>query len=148
MNRRVTLIVDTVGAFGRQVMLGVAAYVRAQGQWVVAIDPAETLRASLSHRKVDGIIAQSASREIDRILSHVRIPAVNVSSRFRASHVPRVINDDRAIGQMAAEHFLERGFASFGFVGIPGTYFSGSFFKAVGDRGHPVRVERLWHRGF
>ena len=24
----------------------------------------------------------------------------------------------------------------------------GSFFKAVGDRGHPVRVERLWHRGF
>lgn len=141
VNRRVTLIMDTVGAFGRQVLLGVAAYVRAQGQWAVAIDSAETLRTALRQRKVDGIIAQSASPEIERILSHVRIPAVNVSNRFRASRVPRVINDDRAIGQMAAEHFLERGFASFGFVGIPGTYFSwlrgASFAATLKTHGYP-----------
>lgn len=57
-------------------------------------------------------------------LSRLGVPLINVSNRGAGLKVPRVGNDDHAIGRAAAEHFLERGFRHFGYVGMDRWEFS------------------------
>jgi LacI family transcriptional regulator len=53
------------------------------------------------------------------------IPLVNLKSSSDASLEPADVETDRiAIGRIAAEHLLERGFRQFAFIGIPGLAWS------------------------
>jgi LacI family transcriptional regulator len=55
-----------------------------------------------------------------------------------------VKSDSEAIGRLAAEHFLERGFKHFGFCGMAGVLWSErrarSFAQAVAHRGHDCKI--------
>ena len=63
-----------------------------------------------------GIIASvSSQREVEQ-LAELRLPCVNIANYLQGHHlVPVVGNDDQAVGRMAAEYFLERGFAHFAY---------------------------------
>jgi LacI family transcriptional regulator len=66
----------------------------------------------------EGIIARVTSRSLARQIKALRVPAVNVSwSVVPGIPLPQVTADERAISRLAAEHFQERGFWHFAYVG-------------------------------
>jgi LacI family transcriptional regulator len=46
------------------------------------------------------------------------IPMVNISSRFETPIIPIVTHDNRAIGEMAAEHLMDKGYKRFAYIGV------------------------------
>jgi LacI family transcriptional regulator len=74
--------------------------------------------------KMDGVIAMvHAVRSIERFRK-AAVPLVNTARTISAPqlssvHVPTVLPDDVAVGKMAFDYFIERGFRSFGFCGHP-----------------------------
>lgn len=144
MRIRVSVVVDQVGSYGRQVLRGVLAYAGSHSNWDVRADDADLLAGGVRAGEVDGILAQVTFPKMERWLVRCGLPVVNVSNRLAASALPRVINDDAAIGAMAADYFLARGFTNFAYSGLAGTRFSWlrgeAFVSAVSKRGFGCRT--------
>ena len=68
----------------------------------------------------DGVITRLMSQELADHFRRVRIPVVNVNDVHTAHGLPTVQSDHRMIGQLAAEHLLDRGFQQFAFCGFTG----------------------------
>jgi LacI family transcriptional regulator len=64
----------------------------------------------------DGAVAR-VTKELAAWARRTRTPVVNVWTNSPDRALPRVVVDYAAGGRMAAEHLLDRGFRSFGFVG-------------------------------
>lgn len=65
----------------------------------------------------DGIIFLSENPDVlERILA-TGLPAVSITNLPSRYPIPQVLSDDTAVGKMAAEHMLERGFRHFAFAG-------------------------------
>ncbi len=74
----------------------------------------------LTERRVDGLlIAPSAhtAEELDRELLRLSLPVVYVSHAPAGTTRPYVVMDDVLGGMMAAEHLLQQGVGSIGFIG-------------------------------
>ena len=72
----------------------------------------------------DGIIAAiNTSAEADCV-AHLPMPIVNISGTLPQTPVPRVSLDNRLVGQMAAEHLIERGFTAFAYYGLRNVAYS------------------------
>jgi len=67
------------------------------------------------HVRIDGVLGMLFDDTLDERLHGLGVPVVNVSSSRADAEWPRVTPDDVAVGRMAAEHLLERGFRAFGF---------------------------------
>jgi LacI family transcriptional regulator len=120
---RVAVCVDKARSYGRGVLRGIAEYVETFGPWSFYIDPqaAGTYNQEwLRDWRGDGVLVYVESLEIARRLRASRIPAVEVFGHRFDLRLPRVSNDDVAIGKLAAEHLLERKFQHFAFSGYPG----------------------------
>ncbi len=65
----------------------------------------------------DGIITTLSDKpdQIDRFLKRVKCPAVSLNQNEPDIDIPRVDMDMDKVGELAAGHFLERGFRSFAF---------------------------------
>ena len=117
---RVAVLIDTSTSWGRGTIKGIVDYIRASDRWVLSIDwhgIHEQLRLPSAWRG-EGIIARVTSQALTRQIKSLAVPAVNVSwSTVPGSNVPQVTTDERATARMAAEHFLERGFRHFAYVG-------------------------------
>lgn len=94
----------------------------------------------------DGIIAR-ATPEIAAKARAARIPLVNVWINTPVRGLPSVFPDSAAIGRMAAEHLLGRGFRSFGFLGLQRDASSTKewqgFSGLVRSLGHPCSSHRF-----
>ena len=124
---RVALIVETSLAPGREILRGIARYVREEGPWSIAHEP-RTLEQSvprwLRRWKGDGIIARVQDQRIARALASAGVPTVDVLGVVEGLPFPLVHVDDEAIGRLGAEHLLDVGFRRFGFFGIEGENWS------------------------
>jgi LacI family transcriptional regulator len=139
----VALIVETSTVFGRRVLRGVSIYVRENGPWSVYVeqrsiyDPAPPW---LKRWDGDGIISRAAYPELAQLVLRTGIPAIDLQEQVLGLGLPRIVNDNEAIGRMAAAHLLERGFTSFGFIGHPGIGWSegrrDGFFAPLTSAGH------------
>lgn len=116
------MLIETSTSWGKSAVKGIVDYVRTSRPWIFSVDwhgVHEQLRLPASWRG-DGIIARVTGKALARQIKSLQIPAVNVSwSRTPNSNVPQVITDEPAISRLAAEHFLERGFSNFAYVGNP-----------------------------
>ena len=74
--------------------------------------PDQTVEAIRSALKGDVVPAAMAIAEA-RIALELGLPVVNLSAALKDAGLPRVTVDHRAVGQLAAEHLLERGFRRF-----------------------------------
>jgi LacI family transcriptional regulator len=74
--------------------------------------------------KGDGIIAALNTLEEATCASRFDVPIVNISSALTESPVPRSRVDNIAVGAMAAEHLVDRGFDWFAFYGIEDVEYS------------------------
>jgi len=124
---KVALLIDTSLASGRDILRGVGRYVRDHHRWALLHEPLaldESLKDWLREWQGDGIIARPRTPEHVALLQETRLPVVDVLGEVDGSAVPLVHVDDRGVGDAAAAHLLERGFASFGFFGLAGRKWS------------------------
>jgi LacI family transcriptional regulator len=79
----------------------------------------------------DGAIVRIMNTAMLREAKKVAFPLVNVSSWLERPGVPTVRHDYDAVGRMAAEHLLEKGFRRFGCVVVSGGWFIEQRYNAV-----------------
>ena len=117
----VALLVETSLGSGRDILKGIARYVREQRRWAL-FHEARSLEDSvprwLEGWRGDGIIARVQNRRIAEAVLATGLPAVDVLGMVPEMGIPLVHVDDREIGRLAAVHLIERGFQHFGYFGI------------------------------
>jgi LacI family transcriptional regulator len=117
-SQRIALLLPQDIGYGRAVLRGVQEYAVAKPHWIFR-DAPPTLDAlkPLREWKPHGIIALLFDHDLANALIRMRKPVVNTTSTLDLPKMPLVENDHQAIGRMAAEYFLQRGFRNFGFFG-------------------------------
>lgn len=125
--RSVALIVETSVVYGRQILRGIARYLKTHADWSVFLDERELHMPPpewLSHWHGDGVICRSTTLEWARIFRRRRIPAVDLNDLHLDLGLPRISSDMRAIGRLGAGHLKERGFRHLAFCGFSGEAWS------------------------
>ncbi len=137
---------------------GVAEYAQQHGNWVITTNLGQLsvptfydLNAySLRGWDGDGAILGITSPAEAQVASRLGIPVVNISGAVRNARVPRVMVDDYAVGRLAAEHFLERGFRHMAYCGTPERWYSEQrrlgFAEGAKEAGVPCEVFELFSR--
>jgi LacI family transcriptional regulator len=146
---KVALLIETSNSYARGLLEGIAAYFREHRGWSIYL--AEHGRGDrappwLKGWDGDGIIARIENASIERAVVASKLPVIDVSAARLLKNVPWVETDDRAIAQMAAAHFLERGFRHFAFSGLGRFNWSiwrcGHFRDAVTSAGYSCDVHQ------
>jgi len=163
--KRVALTVENSRAFGRDLIRGIVRYSRLHGPWVfyrqdlfyIAQEGEPAKLALLRKWGPQGII----SRDLKNLeeLESWGIPLfVAVAIEPPSAKRNNIVTNDHAIGRMAAEHLLERGFHYFGYCGFNNICWSTQrgegFIARIEEAGFRVslyqqpksRANRLWFR--
>lgn len=116
--KRIAIIVRTGSWYSRGIIHGINKFALGNG-WMFHVGPVTPqVVPLLRHWKADGVIAHVSLSEVAKDLRALRKPVVNIASKFPELPFPRVGIDSRAVGRMAADHFLQQGFRNFGFYGL------------------------------
>ena len=144
------LIVETSLGAGREILRGIAQYVREHGPWSIYHEPRnleDSAPSWLKGWRGDGIIVRLQNRRITSAVVETKLPAVDVLGAMPHDAVPLVHVSDAAIARLAAEHLLERGFRHFGYCGVDGANWSRqreeAFVRLVGQSGCACSVYHL-----
>ena len=90
----------------------------------------------------DGLLGCFYNLDLAARVREAGVAAVNLSSSIEGFDLPSVLVDNHAVGRIAADHLLERGFWRFGFAGMEGRLFSrerrAGFEAALAERGQSV----------
>lgn len=109
----------------RDNMRGIRDYSLENPHWVlVPILPESKDISSPRALECDGLICHLFNKTVAQAVTKLNKPVVNISGTVTGLGFPRVTVDHVRVGQMAAEHLLERGFRRFGFVGYQHYEFS------------------------
>lgn len=148
---RVAVVIEASNAYARGLLAGIHRHVREHDPWTVFLPEhgrgAPPLE-QLSGWRGDGVIARVETPAIAAVLARISrkqsIPVIDVSAARLLPAAPYVETDDEAIGRVAADHFAERDFRHYAFVGDGRFRWSGNrcraFTAAVKARGHGVDV--------
>ena len=127
MKRRVVLIIETSSIYGRDLLAGIVRFMRMHDDWSVFLEQRDLWKQPpswLNHWNGDGIISRVTTPKLLDAVEKTGVPLVEVTDRHGESNLPQVRSDDAAIGRMAANHLLDRGFRRFGFCGFRGEAWS------------------------
>ncbi len=119
--RRVALLIETSLASGREILSGVAQYVREHNRWTIQLEPRDlehVLPKWLAGWKGDGIIARIQRRQIADVVTATGLPVVDVLGMVPEAGIPLVHVDDERVGTLGAEHFLQRQYRHLAFCGF------------------------------
>lgn len=100
---------------------GVVHYERTHQIWTAFHDDqarAEIDPRWLDSKQWDGVISRHTTPALADTCRRLKIPLVDLNDTPPYPGVPKIRPDNVAIGHLAAEHFLERGFQHFGFTGF------------------------------
>ena len=115
------------GAHQEELINGVLRYAADNDcKWTYVTAP-ESLSLSildLRNWRGEGIIAALNTPAEAACAKSLPMPIVNISGTLAKTPVPRVIVDSRKVGELAAEHLVERGFQQFAFYGLRGVAYS------------------------
>lgn len=118
----VALIIETTLASGRDILCGIARYVRERGPWSLFHAPRsldEPVPSWLKGWRGHGIIARVQSRAVADAVVATGLPVVDVLGNVPAAGFPLVHVDHVKVAQMAADHLLELDFTHFAYVDFP-----------------------------
>ncbi|MGB0373160.1 MAG: DNA-binding transcriptional regulator [Opitutales bacterium] len=120
--KRVALLLESDMAFDRGIARGVGEYLRSKPGWIILMDPMmEVSEKNIQHWKPDGIITSMRLPAIEEIAAIEDIPMVGFGSYSEEtdSHFkfPIVSSNQREIGKIAAQHFMNNGMRHFAFCG-------------------------------
>ncbi|MDY0170805.1 MAG: DNA-binding transcriptional regulator [Thermoguttaceae bacterium] len=143
--RRIAVLMGLELSFSRAVVRGIREYALQRPGWLFRTGP--TTMETLPHLKdwqPHGIIAGLYHEEFARRLLRLRKPVVDTGCCVEGLRVPVVDVDHEAVGCMAAEYFLARGFTRFGYFGIQSARYSRlreqSFCRRLASEGHAVSI--------
>lgn len=146
-------MVETSFGSGRDILMGIARYVREHGPWLL-FHEARSIDQELPHWlknwKGQGVIARVFTPAMAAALRRAKLPVVDVLGVVPDAGFPLVHVDDEAIGVMAAEHLIVRGFKHFAFFGIEERNWSAAreraFVGHVKRHGYATSVRRVTAR--
>lgn len=122
--RKIALLVQTSSDWSRQVIQGIADYALEQGGWDFWIEfrgLKEQLQLPASWQG-HGTVCRLTDARIRQSIIGRRLPAVNVSWLGKHStRIPKVVSDECACANLAADFFIRKGFRSFGYIGADPT---------------------------
>ena len=133
--RKVALAFPVVQPHVGRVTAGIQDYARQHGQWRFVVAP-QTVGASLRSLHGwpgDGVIALINTPRLARAAREAGLPVVNISGGLPETELPRVTDDQVAVGQIAADHLLECGFRHFGYYGLRRVWFSQQRARGIVD---------------
>lgn len=136
-------MVETSLVYGRQLLHGIIRYLREHEPWSVFFELRELGAAPPAWLKDwhgDGIICRPTSPALAELFRKKKIPVVNLNDVHDDLGLPLLESDHHALGKLAADHLLERGFRQFGFCGFSGHAWSRKrhegFRAAIEEAGH------------
>ncbi|WDQ16292.1 AraC family transcriptional regulator [Rhodopirellula sp. P2] len=118
--KAVALLIETSNAYARGLLGGIASYIHEHDLWSIYLVEQERGAAPptwLDDWEGDGVIARIENEEIASSIRRLKIPVVDVSAARRIPNIPWLETNDVAIGELAYQHFRERGFENFAFCG-------------------------------
>jgi LacI family transcriptional regulator len=139
--------------YHRQVLLGIHTYAGHARQWLFHnAPPMQAVLRPLAQWNPHGIIAHLDDAKIAHAVLKLGKPVVDTACTLQRSDVPMVDVDHVAVGQLAADYLIARGYRHFGFFGSGLALYSqlreASFRKAVERAGFEVcdcHIEYLPH---
>ena len=150
-NPRVAIYVADENCRENQIFHGIVDYVNAHNPWTVYLHGQSDLWADVGtvrKLRLDGILTASTARgrvwkrQLNFIRA-VRVPTVAILAEPMDSGLVEVIPDDIAVGKLAAEHLLDKGFRHFGYYGGDMPYARirrDGFVAALQEKGHECSV--------
>ncbi|MFC1805705.1 substrate-binding domain-containing protein [Planctomycetota bacterium] len=128
---------DRMDHAAREIVRGIHRYAEQVGNWRCDLD---NEAGDGEEAPYDGVITP-ASAPLARRLQHLGIPAVAVGTHAMSdSTLPHVAEGRRPAGRAAARHLVDRGYRSFGYVGIDfdrsSRHQEVSFRRTLRARGH------------
>lgn len=153
MKRHVALIIETSSGYGRDLMSGIVKYMRMHDEWSVFVEQRNLWQKPpswLDNWQGDGVISRATTPKLVEAIEKNGVPLVEVTDRRGDGDLPQVRSDDEAIGQMGAEHLLERGFRRFAFCGFSREAWSerrgAAFVEHVENNGYECsQYSSAWH---
>ncbi len=142
---RVALLLETGAGTGRDILGGIARYVRESGPWALHHEPRMMQFVEgwtpkwLDEWQGSGIIGRFQTNSIIQAAKKAKVPVVDVLGSGTQRPFPLVEPDNSEVSRLAAEHLIGRGFRQFGYVGAPSLSWSEerwkAFRKTLADRG-------------
>lgn len=124
--RKIVLAVDTHLSHGRDICEGVLRFARPSMRWdfILTADRSEKLIDQVKEWDADAIIGEFGTEKQTQVALATERPAVNLyGGKPFAPGLLQVGTDDFAVGRMAADYFINRGFKQFAAFGLPGEGF-------------------------
>jgi LacI family transcriptional regulator len=123
---KVILLIEDSRTYGRQLLRGVARYAHLYGPWTFYRQAPFYIMPGLRKNSfdklkvwgADGMILRDHVENCAELLAMNRPAVVCISAKGQIPGLPYVLTDNVAIGRMAAEHLLNRGFKNFGYCGF------------------------------
>ena len=151
--RRIALLMGQDTGFHRKVLLGVRAYAGHSKRWLFhSASPTMAAMRPLAEWNPHGIIVHLDDAKVARAILKLGKPVVDTGCMLQDLGIPTVNVDHAAVGQLAADYFLARGYQQFGSFGSGLVRYSrlrlASFREAVDRAGfavHSCHVEYLPH---
>ena len=123
--KRIALLMGQDLGYCRGVFRGIHTYALHEKRWILRdVPPDEQILPSLREWQPQGIIAHLFDADFARRVLALKKPLVNITNTLVRLKAPFVEVDHLRVGQLAAEHFLERGYVNFGYLGSGWTGFS------------------------
>lgn len=117
---RIAVLVETSTSWGQRIVKGIASYAREHGPWFFYFEP----RGLYDRPKLprgwsgEGIIARVTNAHVAKEIVAAGVPAVDVSwFDVGENSITRCTVSETRVGQLAAQHFLERGLRNFAYCG-------------------------------
>ena len=143
----VALIVETSMAYGRGILSGISKYMATHEPWSIYVDQrglSDPPPTWLSDWTGNGVIMRAQTKRIAQAVAALKVPAVDTQHQLQNLNVPAVVSDHQAVAQMAADHFFERHFRHFAFVGVERALWSkirrSAFVDILQRAGHTCHV--------
>lgn len=131
---------------------GIVHFERSHRTWDTSHDDegrAEFDPQWLRSREWKGVISRHTTPEFARQCRELGIPLVDMNDSPVIPGVPKIRPDNRGLGHLGAEHFLERGFRSFAFCGYANDPWAverrDGFLEALRLAGHACEVYDIVH---
>ena len=124
---RVALDIETSLVYGRRILDGISHYLRANRPWSIYLEQHELatdLPGFLQRWTGDGIITRQATADSVKLLRRRRLTAIDLGDLKGHLGILRIGSANTAIGRLAAEHLLERGFEHFACCGFSSEHWS------------------------
>jgi LacI family transcriptional regulator len=119
--KHVAILINASRAHNRSILQGVVRFQTESGNWLPYYQPSSLnspLPVWIRHRRFDGILARISDTATAKLIRPMGKHVINLLAPPTKLPCPELGLDHVAIGKLAAEYLIGKGYKRFGFVGI------------------------------